>query len=297
MGFVLPWRAGVNAGAPVVRVLSYNVNGDFSGADRIAAEIDHYSPDIVLLQELADPEKLAALMRTRYPTVRVSTQFLVATRFPVSSTVDPEKILYAGKMRSPSWIGQVVETPLGLIDLYDVHPLSPREGLVALRGNGLRHEVLSGRGFSEGSQELVNVNSGLRALQVADVAEAARHATHPVLIAGDTNLPGLSLVLHRTFSQYQDGFEKAGSGFGYTFPTGRGPWMRIDHMGSRAMSSVSSASRSATRSPRTTTASWPTCNEPPDASDGHARAAQRSCSGRRPSGGRRARDPIDWPIS
>ena len=169
-------------------------------------------------------------MRERYPTVRLSTQFLVATRFPISSAIDPEKLLYAGKMRSPSWIGQVVETPLGPIALYDVHPLSPREGLVALRGNGLKHEVLSGRGFSESSQELVNVNSGLRALQVADVAEAASRATHPVLIAGDTNLPGWSLVLHRTFGRYQDGFEKAGLGFGYTFPTVRGPWMRIDRM-------------------------------------------------------------------
>ncbi len=232
MGFVFPRGPRVDAGAPVVRVLSYNVNGDFSRAEGIAAEIDHYSPDIVLMQELGDPEKLAALMRARYPTVRVSTQFLVASRFPISSTVDPEKLLYAGKMRSPSWIGQVVETPLGPIALYDVHPLSPREGLVALRGNGLKHEVLSGRGFSESSQELVNTNSGLRALQVADVAQAASHATQPVLIAGDTNLPDLSLCSSPlAFRGYQDGFDEGGIGASDTCSLRRrGPWMRIDRM-------------------------------------------------------------------
>jgi endonuclease/exonuclease/phosphatase (EEP) superfamily protein YafD len=52
-----------------------------------------------------------------------------------------------------------------------------------------------------------------------------------VVIAGDTNLPGLSHVLHRYLSRYQDGFAKAGWGFGYTFPTRpRGPWMRIDRI-------------------------------------------------------------------
>jgi endonuclease/exonuclease/phosphatase family metal-dependent hydrolase len=56
--------------------------------------------------------------------------------------------------------------------------------------------------------------------------------TEPVVIAGDTNLPGLSLVFARYLSGYQDGFEKAGWGFGYTYPTNknRPPWMRIDRI-------------------------------------------------------------------
>ena len=31
-------------------------------------------------------------LRERYPTVRVAGQFMIATRFPVKSSFDPEKI-------------------------------------------------------------------------------------------------------------------------------------------------------------------------------------------------------------
>jgi endonuclease/exonuclease/phosphatase (EEP) superfamily protein YafD len=70
----------------------------------------------------------------------------------------------------------------------------------------------------------------MRALQVQAVAEAARSESDAVLIAGDTNLPSLSLILNRELAGFQDGFTKAGWGFGYTFPTTRGDWMRIDRM-------------------------------------------------------------------
>jgi endonuclease/exonuclease/phosphatase family metal-dependent hydrolase len=53
--------------------------------------------------------------------------------------------------------------------------------------------------------------------------------TGPVLIAGDTNLPGLSETLTANLSNFSDGFREAGAGFGYTFPVGH-PWMRIDRM-------------------------------------------------------------------
>jgi endonuclease/exonuclease/phosphatase family metal-dependent hydrolase len=125
----------------------------------------------------------------------------------------------------------VIETPLGAIAFYVMHPESPRRGFYALRGNGLRREILSGQGFPDDSEDVVADNSGLRAMQVADVASAARQEKRPVVIAGDTNLPELSYVLHRYLGGFQDGFAKAGWGFGYTFPTGRrGPWMRIDRI-------------------------------------------------------------------
>ena len=56
------------------------------------------------------------------------------------------------------------------------------------------------------------------------------HEKGPVIIAGDTNLPGLSFVFHRSLSGFQDGFTRAGWGFGYTFPTNHVPWMRIDRV-------------------------------------------------------------------
>ena len=50
-----------------------------------------------------------------------------------------------------------------------------------------------------------------------------------MLIAGDTNLPDWSWLLHGGLGRFHDAFEQAGWGFGYTFPTQR-PWMRIDRM-------------------------------------------------------------------
>jgi len=50
-----------------------------------------------------------------------------------------------------------------------------------------------------------------------------------IILAGDTNLPNLSPLLPRYLADYRDGFERAGWGFGYTYPA-RLPWMRIDRI-------------------------------------------------------------------
>jgi len=218
--------------APTLRVLSYNVNAAWGGAEAIIEEIDRYSPDVVVLQEISDAEPLSRLLRSRYPTVDASGQFLVATRYALSSVVEPERLPYYGRLRSPRFLKQMLDTPLGRIVLYNVHPISPREVLFALRGErGLRREIGSGRLFGGATAPNIEENVGLRALQVRTFAEAAAKETEPVIIAGDTNLPGLSPVLHRYLSQYEDGFAKAGGGLGYTFPTNKWrPWMRIDRI-------------------------------------------------------------------
>jgi endonuclease/exonuclease/phosphatase (EEP) superfamily protein YafD len=229
-GFVFPWPTPIVRGAPLLRVLSFNCNSGIGKVDELVEEIDRFSPDVVLLQELTVPEQIAARLQTRYAAVRIATQFLVASRYPIVSAADPDWLSYEGRPRAGRWIEQVIETPLGRIAFYDVHPLSPREGFYALRGKGLRHEILSGRIFVSANSTLLEENAGLRALQVEDFATAAAHESDPVIIAGDTNLPGLSFVLNRNLSAYKDGFVKAGWGFGYTFPTNRFPWMRIDRI-------------------------------------------------------------------
>jgi vancomycin resistance protein VanJ len=230
MGFVVPWPIVRNRDAPVVRILSYNVDSVLGGAGNLVEEVERHSPDIVLLQEVVDSEPLLAALRARYPTVNAEGQFLIASKYPVLSTTAPEKIPYDGRMRSPRFVQQVLDTPLGRIVLYHVHPISPRETFNAIRQQGLKRQLVTGRLFSRTNAAIVQENFGLRSLQVQAFAEAARRESDPVVIAGDTNLPGLSFVLHRELSGYQDGFAKAGWGFGYTFPTTRRPWMRIDRV-------------------------------------------------------------------
>jgi endonuclease/exonuclease/phosphatase (EEP) superfamily protein YafD len=231
MGFVLPWFAGKNDDEPVVRVLSYNVNSGYGGYDKIVAEIDGYSPDIVVLQECAlNIDRVAELLNERYPTVLYSTQFLLATRYTVVSNFDPERLPHEGRLRSPRFVAYVLETPIGRIALYNVHPVSPRFGFYKLRGAGLRREILSGRLFAGENASTLLSDSSLRGEQVEAFSRYAADEHDPVVIAGDTNLPGLSLYLNRYLSRYQDGFEKAGWGFGYTFPADKKVWMRIDRI-------------------------------------------------------------------
>ena len=129
MGFVLPWPVWADANAPAVRVMSYNVNSEIGGEDAVVQEIDGFSPDIALLEEHGGSDKIVSLLQARYAAVHVSGQFIVASRFPITSTLDPEKIPYNGRLRSPRWVEAVIATPLGSITFYEVHPLSPREGL------------------------------------------------------------------------------------------------------------------------------------------------------------------------
>ncbi len=234
MGLVLPHFTRRSPGAPVIRVLSYNVDSGVKGLDELGQQIDRYSPDVVLLQEIGSVDLLGALLRARYPIVDIRNQFLLATRFPIVSTSDPEKLENLGRLRSPRFVQQVLDTPIGHIAVYNVHPISPREAFYQLRGTEsrrefLRHGVIHDL-VSPASNAIFEGNAGLRALQVHTFSEAARQETLPVLIAGDTNLPGLSYVLYRDLSAFQDGFDEAGSGFGYTFPNNRRPWMRIDRI-------------------------------------------------------------------
>jgi endonuclease/exonuclease/phosphatase family metal-dependent hydrolase len=231
MGFVLPMPSFSGPKGPTVRVLSYNVNSGYGGFDNLFAEVEGFSPDIIFFQELTlEHERVKARLSERYANVQTSTQFLVASRFPILSTMDPDKLPFEERQRSPRFLQHVIDTPLGPITFYNVHPISPRHGFYKLRAKGLSKELLSGRLFtSADSSELQSIN-GLRELQVQSYAELAGRETGPVVIAGDMNLTGLSPVLARHLSRYHDAFTDAGWGFGYTFPTNHRPWMRLDRI-------------------------------------------------------------------
>jgi endonuclease/exonuclease/phosphatase family metal-dependent hydrolase len=231
MGFGLP-RLLPSARAERVgfRALSFNVDSMKDGPDRVAAAIEAEQPDVVLLQEYwgGHGEFVDRLRRT-FGTVHVSGQFVLATRFPMLDATDPERLLYYGKSRSPRFMRYVLETPLGPVAVYSVHPVSPRFGFYSLRGEGLRYEILSGRLFSAANAGPMREDTGLRIMQVRTISSHAKNEAFPVLVAGDTNLPSLSPALSEHLSWLTDGFGSAGSGFGYTFPSQR-PWMRIDRI-------------------------------------------------------------------
>ncbi|HXI54649.1 MAG TPA: endonuclease/exonuclease/phosphatase family protein [Polyangia bacterium] len=229
MGLHLSRPAAPAAGADVLRVVSLNIDEGRLGLANVIRQVRGVNPDLILMQEgvHADEETLRAGLSDY--AFRKTDQFAVASRYPIVDVYMPPGVSFEGDIRSMRFVRYRIQAPSGLIDVYNMHPISPRVALDDLRGAGLRQEILSGRIWSPASAAM-RFNAQLRVLQVKTVVEEARRSTNPVIIAGDTNLPQLSWAYAQWLGDYQDAFAQRGSGFGYTFPAIKRPWMRIDRI-------------------------------------------------------------------
>ncbi len=229
-GFRLAWPTRPTPGALHLRIVSCNINGGALGLERILRPLRAADPDIIILQEVA-PEAYPRL-RALVPgySVRESGQFWLASRFPVEAMTEPPMRLNGGFQQSMRFVRYRITTPAGPIMLFNVHPISPRDGLESVRGHGLRQQLLRGDLFNTRARTQVAQNTSLRLTQLQAFAESAHESQDPVIIAGDTNLPDLSWALAHWLGDYSDGFSAAGTGFGYSFPSPRNPWMRIDRI-------------------------------------------------------------------
>jgi endonuclease/exonuclease/phosphatase family metal-dependent hydrolase len=209
------------AQGPTMRVISYNVWFGRRGIPTVVDEIAAASPDLIALQ--ASPREVDEAVTARFPgfETRQAGELFLASRWPIREVFRPRALaLPEGRYGSSSaWARFTVETPLGLVDLFVTHPYSARDAIDGAR-----------EGLGDGSRARILDNTEVRRRQVASLVDAAARAKNKVLIAGDTNLPGLSWMAGHYFDHYRDGFTDAGRGFGYTFPAHKIPWMRIDRI-------------------------------------------------------------------
>ncbi|MBK7539394.1 MAG: endonuclease/exonuclease/phosphatase family protein [Myxococcales bacterium] len=223
MGLVLSGPAPQTPGAPRMRVLTFNAGSGRRSVAELVRELAAAQPDLVLLQE-SEPhvnDAVAAALPGFHTLT--STQFFIASEYPLSDLVEPPKIPLGDAERSPRFVRVTVDTPLGKLDVFNIHPISPRDALEAVRG--------AVRGGGSDDRADISSNTELRRRQAQAIAQMARASAHPVVIAGDTNLPQLSRILADSLGQWQDAFAAVGRGFGYTFPVGRRfAWMRIDRI-------------------------------------------------------------------
>ncbi len=230
MGVALGGAVDGTAGSPRLRVVSYNVGSGARSIPGIVAQIKYLEPDLVLLQE-SNPEVNAAVAAgfPGYQTL-ASTQFFYVSRGALSALYEPPKIALPGADgaavdRSPRFVRATVETALGPLDVYNIHPISPREALTSIHGDSFLGSLRTG------DHHIITENTLLRRLQAEAIVALAATSPRPVLLAGDTNLPQSSRILAGTLGRWRDGFDEVGRGLGYTFPvTRRGPWMRIDRI-------------------------------------------------------------------
>lgn len=216
-------------GGPSIRVMSFNIDHGRAGLADVLAQVRAFAADVVLLQDAGGT--MAPRLRQAFDGWHTSAEgeFFLATRFSIRGAYVPPDLRFGERSGGAHYVQHLLDTPIGLIDVFNVHPASPRPGLEEVQGNGLRDGILSGRLFEGRAGGPAEWNAYRRRRQVAGIAERADASTNAVVIAGDTNLPGLSWILGEHLGRYRDGFRQAGAGFGYTFPARR-PWMRLDRI-------------------------------------------------------------------
>jgi endonuclease/exonuclease/phosphatase (EEP) superfamily protein YafD len=212
-----------------LRVLSFNVAaGDF--AKSTAATILAANADVILMQEW--DARVANLVEPALPHFHrsVNHQFGVLSRYPILDVYLPSLVPYLeNNDLAARYARYRIQTPAGVVTILNVHPISPRKGLERFRRFDLRALVKAGGLGGDEGVALLRRNAAMRWEQADEIATAAKRATGPVIIAGDTNLPALSRIYGETLADFRDGFSAVGRGFGYTYPAHQ-PWMRIDRV-------------------------------------------------------------------
>ncbi|HVV51582.1 MAG TPA: endonuclease/exonuclease/phosphatase family protein [Polyangia bacterium] len=231
MGLCLGGAKAPRPGVPHFRVLTVNIGLAENGTEEILDRVRATDPDLVVLEEVA-PDNVEPLRAglAGYPSFQALDQFVVASKFPLDQAYRPPEVSVDGRFHSHHYVRFRLLTPGGPVRLFAVHPVSPHGAFDSIRGEGLRSEIASGRVFQSDTREAMVANTNQRVMHVRTLAEDAAAWSEPVLIAGDTNLPGPSWARAHWLGGYQDAFSTAGRGFGYTYPAQKKAWMRIDRI-------------------------------------------------------------------
>jgi vancomycin resistance protein VanJ len=217
---------------PTLRVMTCNIKYGHRDISPLIRDIVRYSPDVVFFQDAEHAMSGPLAAHFQGWDVHSSGQYVIASRWPLGkaeglSISSPNHQIYF--LRTMLQFGN---TP---ISLYDVHLLTPRDGLNAMRVARKQ----PGR-FAEAVEDLQD-NVDHRLLQARAVADYARLEPGAVILAGDLNSPDGSMACRMLRdANLRDAFVEGGRGYGYTYGhfllRGRMPWlpsvswMRIDHI-------------------------------------------------------------------
>ena len=220
-----------------IRLVSYNIDLGYQGVPAIQDQVMKLQPNLVLLQEAHDG--LAAELRQAFAGWNIDQrgQFFIASRFPILEVREPASLHYqsgeGGAQHEGGggahFMAYTLNAPFGPVDVFSVHTTSPREGLEDMRRGGFLYELRHGHILLGRGADTLTFNAYRRRRQVEGVAAATRASSHPVIVAGDFNLPAMSHIVRDNLGDLDDAFASAGRGFGYTYPT-KLPFLRIDRI-------------------------------------------------------------------
>lgn len=215
MGFTWTFPRAAS-GAVQLRVMTFNAKEGEFGADRVIREIRKANPDIIQFQDSTGLMNTPVANALAGYTVRVAGQHIVASKYPISK-------ITRCNISNTRWGYRVTRVWMRVgkqgVVIYNVHLISPREGLV-----GVRHER---------THAIVDNTAG-RLSQARRLAGYLSNERGPLIVTGDLNCPIQGLVCRcLTGIGLRDAWCEAGHGYGYTYGryTKVGmPYVRIDHI-------------------------------------------------------------------
>jgi endonuclease/exonuclease/phosphatase (EEP) superfamily protein YafD len=216
--------------------MSVNAQGGEVAAQYLPGVIRDLRADVVDVQECGD--RLAAILAAQpgMHTARYANLCLLS-RWPLSAPDSMPRAAFA-RVSELGYGGTAlvvrfrVANPARAFDFVMLHLETPRKGIEKLMG-GADGFIPDGGGVPTlGDVEGERINARIRRMESerASVWASRFVDSVPVIVAGDFNMPVESSIFRQFWTRFDDAFEAAGLGFGYTKTENRYIHARIDHV-------------------------------------------------------------------
>ncbi len=219
MGFNIPVSSYEGISGQHLRVMAYNIHHASCGVDAVAKTIKEMDPDVLCVQEANAAGRLSDPMpelKRRMSGWEVSRhgELAIFSRFPIaSSTVTP---LMPKTTRTA--LCSVISVDHRTVTIINAH-LNTATTATSITDRSTR------------VRKYLVQTARVRGIQVDRLLEIAAKMKTPVIVAGDFNNPPRGRLYARIVHSFQDAFQRAGLGFGYTYTfRSYGPVMRIDYI-------------------------------------------------------------------
>ncbi len=224
-----------SAASTGIRVLSLNAEGGQVSQRYLPDLLAEVRPDLVDVQECGN-ELSARLSTIRGYHFARHANMCVLSRWPIAP-VDSmpraafERVSTLGYGGTGLVARYRVARPQRSLDFVSLHLETPRKGLERLMGSD--GFIPDGGGVPRsGDVGGEQINARIRRMESerASVWSARFSDSIPVIVAGDFNMPVESTIFRDFWTRFDDAFENAGLGFGYTKFENRYIRARIDHI-------------------------------------------------------------------
>ena len=224
------WSSVRKPGEATITAVTFNAGE--SNRPQFLAFLQSEKPDLILLQ---DARGRSAELAAKIAGMSASEvgQFALVSKFPVQKAAFVADVKWRDQ---PIAARYEVAIEGRVVAIYSVHLPTPRQELSRFLGGrrllgdlvGRRHREPGFGNYREWLDERIKL---ARALAATFASEKL-----PMIVGGDFNTPDHGYIYHLFASELTDAFDRAGRGWGLTFPGSTrnpislfGPWLRLDY--------------------------------------------------------------------